>query len=156
MSVIRERIELWFKKNNWQMFHTNTENIASTYLMGQHSNYLVSFCWADALTTTPYFFACIVTSPLKIPDEKKNYIAQCLMKLNADGLYSNFILDYNTSEICCRSLTYYDDDSIFTDKLFDAVTFSSLNSTDVIFPLLTKVLYSDISLETALKECYEK
>jgi len=156
MTAYDERVKNWFLKLGWNnVAFKENDNVARVSLVGKNTDFFCTFLWVMGDERNASYFEVITHCPIKTPKEKRGKIAECLLTLNRDRHFSHFILDYADGEITCKSTIFHETDSIFNENVFQGVLNMSLGGMDLVFPLITKLIYSDISVEIAIKEWIE-
>lgn len=153
MMLLENNVKKWISDLGWKnVTFDDAGNYARLSLVGQNGDFFITIIWNDNDDeSTPNYFEIWAHCPIKVPQNKREKVAECLMILNCDRHLSHYTLDYQDGEVICRS-TIYSPDSIFSDKEFLGVLNISLGGMDMAFPLITKVIYSEISVEQAIKE----
>jgi hypothetical protein len=144
-----EKVKKWFSNKGWNnnLQFGDTDSWARITLVGQNSDYSCTIIWNSGDGSNPFLFEIVTHSLIKVPQEKREKIAKCLMVLNRERHFSHLLLDYDTGEIMSKSILFHKNESIFDEIVFQSILNVSVSGLDLAFPLITKLIYSDISVE---------
>ena len=156
MTLLDEKIKQWISTAGWKgVSFGDTGTWARLKLVADNGDFSISIIWNNKDDSTPNYFEIWAHCPIKVPQNRRERISELLMTLNSDRHLTHFTLDYRDGEILCKSVIFSNDDLIFDEKSFKHILNLSLGGMDITFPLIAKLIYSDISIEQALKEWTE-
>jgi hypothetical protein len=154
MESFGEKVEKWMELKKWVGVNKGEgQNWIQHILSGKNGEYLTTILWHEKdEKILANFFECWTHCPVKVPPDKKQKLSECLMIFNCDRHMSHFSLDYRDGELICKSIIYSEDELTFNNEIFESVVNVSFGGMDMTYPLFTKLIYSDTTIEKGIDE----
>jgi hypothetical protein len=147
MSSIFTAVVTFFQEKNWDYDVVTSDSILSTEVAGENGSWK---CLILIEEEAQYlcFYSIL---PFNVNPNRKEFLAEFLMRANFGMKIGNFEMDFEDGEIRYKTslnLGHIDINSAIIERLI----YSNLSMMDIYLPGIMKVMYADISPQEAIVE----
>ena len=112
-------------------------------------------CYADVLEENSQLVVYSI-APVKVPPNKRNLVAEFMVRINFRLLLGGLELDYSDGEVRYKTSLIYTDDTPPEGALIDRTIRTNLHMMDRFFPGLMAIVYGNAAPEDMVHQTFEE
>lgn len=137
----------FFTENDWLFVQTEGELILNTKFISEHGDFI---CVGKVLEQKSQF-VFYTGFPTKIPNKKRQTIAEVLTRANFGMAIGNFEMDLDEGEVFYKVGIDVENGQL-TPALVENMVYACVFTMEKYFPAIMAVLYGDASPQDAIKK----
>lgn len=143
-----EKLIRYLTKENWSFFRG--EHAILTHVTGKNGSYRIILDAREESNPNERILLVYVTSPVKVPAEKRLVVAEYTTRANWGVVVGNFEMDFRDGEVRYKGCLEYADGEL-TDEMMELLIHKCAAAMDTYFPGLMRIIYSDVDAVTAIR-----
>jgi hypothetical protein len=147
MGRIYDAMVKWFKEDEWNFQEHEDRSYIAMGVDGENANWR---CYAQADEEREIYIFYAV-SPVKVPENKREDVAEYVTRANYGMRIGNFELDYSDGEIRYKTSVDVEGSEVITPLIRQCVA-AALSTADRYFPGLAGMLYANMTPAEAIAQ----